>query len=114
MATHIHTAALMFAAAALSAGPALAQEGDGMAGRTYALAHCSECHNVGAGRQRPILPGAAPDFAAIANAPTTTALGLEVFLTTPHAKMPNFVIAEGDRKDVIAFISSLKRTAKRP
>ena len=92
---------------------AWAQEtGDSMAGRTYALQHCSECHNVGAGRQQPIQPGAAPDFTAIANARTTTPLGLAVFLNTPHAKMPNFVIAEGDRHNIIAYIVSLRRKAK--
>ncbi len=87
-------------------------DGDSMAGRAYARAHCSECHNVGAGRQQPIHPGQAPDFAAIANARTTTPLGLQVFLNTPHAKMPNFVIAEGDRHDVIAYIGTLRRKAK--
>jgi mono/diheme cytochrome c family protein len=98
----------------LGAGAAAAQDGDGMAGRAYALEHCSECHDIGAGRQRPIIPGQAPAFAAIANASTTTALGLEVFLTTPHAKMPNFVIAERDRHDIVAYIGSLRRKTKAP
>lgn len=95
---------LMFGAVA-----ALAQEGDDMAGRTYALANCTECHDVGAGRQKPVRPGDAPEFAAIANARSTTPLGLQVFLNTPHAKMPNFIIAEDDRNNVIAYISSLRR-----
>lgn len=104
----LRAAALAILSAGLAAGGARAQNADSMAGRTYALSHCAECHNVGAGKQQPIRPGEAPDFAAIANARTTTALGLEVFLTTPHAKMPNFMIGETDRQDVTAYILSLR------
>ncbi len=108
MIRYSRAAAPIFAALLAASGVARAQDGDSMAGRTYALTHCAECHNVGAGRQQAIRPGDAPDFAAIANARTTTALGLEVFLTTPHAKMPNFMIPEADRKAVSAYILSLR------
>ena len=106
---------LAILALSLASSVANAQTGDSMGGRTYALAHCTECHNVGAGRQQgPIRPGEAPDFAAVANARTTTALGLEVFLTTPHAKMPNFMIAEADRQNVAAYILRLRTKSGAP
>lgn len=89
-----------------------ALDGDSMAGRTYAVRNCMECHDVGAGQRRPVRTLDAPDFKAIADAATTTATGLEVFLTTPHANMPNFIITDQDRGNVIAYILSLAKKAK--
>ena len=114
MATRASLAGFLPLIVSLGMVSAAAADGDDMAGRTYALAHCSECHDVGAGRQRPINPGQAPAFTAVANATTTTPLGLEVFLNTPHTKMPNFVVAEDDRHDVIAYILTLRRKPKAP
>jgi hypothetical protein len=37
-----------------------------------------------------------------------TALALNVFLRTPHRSMPNLVISDGDRDNVIAYILSLR------
>jgi cytochrome c len=54
-------------------------------------------------------PGKAPDFAAIANQPSTTALSLMVFLQTSHKSMPNLVIAPGEADDLVNYILSLKR-----
>lgn len=96
----------------LSASASWAQDGDSMAGRTYAVQHCMECHDVGAGPRRPVRTLDAPAFKAIADAPTTTATGLEVFLTTPHANMPNFIIPGQDRGNVIAYILSLAKKAR--
>lgn len=92
--------------------PAHAQDGDSMAGRTYAVQHCAECHDVAAGPRRAIRRLDAPDFKAIADASTTTPMGLQVFLTTTHAKMPNFMIPEEDRRNVITYILSLAHKAK--
>lgn len=92
--------------------PVRAQESDSVAGRNYAIQHCTECHDVGAGPRRPVRTLDAPAFRAIADAPTTTATGLSVFLTTPHANMPNFIIPAQDRGNVIAYILSLGRKAK--
>ncbi len=91
---------------------ARAQDGDSMAGRTYAVRNCAECHDVGAGPRRPVRTLDAPAFKAIAAAPTTTAMGLQVFLTTTHANMPNFMIAEEDRRNVITYILSFAGKAK--
>ncbi len=87
-------------------------EGDPAAGQAYALETCAQCHNVTARRFRILGTFGAPDFYAVANAKTTTGTGLTVFLTTPHARMPNLIIAPEDRRNVIAYILSLRRGNK--
>jgi hypothetical protein len=54
------------------------------------------------------VPAAAPTFRAIANTPGMTALALTVFLRTPHRNMPNLIISDSDRDNVIAYILSLR------
>lgn len=87
-------------------------EGDAAAGQAYASENCAQCHNVTARRFRILGTFGAPDFYAVANAKTTTGTGLTVFLTTPHARMPNLIIAPEDRRNVIAYILSLRRGNK--
>lgn len=82
--------------------------GDAAAGRIYALQACSDCHNV-VDRRNPLLSMlGAPDFYAVANGKTTTAMGLNVFLQSQHRYMPNFIITDEDRRNVIAHIMSLR------
>ncbi|MTV17776.1 MULTISPECIES: cytochrome c [Bradyrhizobium] len=76
------------------------------AGRRLAEAWCMECHTIGA-----VAAGAKrvpPDFAAIANRPSTTALSLKVFLQTSHPTMPNIIIGPGQADDLVDYILSLK------
>ncbi len=94
-------------------GPLERSEGDLAAGRNYAQGTCAQCHNVTARGPRLFGMFGTPDFYAVANAKTTSALGLNVFLTTPHPTMPNLIIAPEDRRNVIAYILSLRR-AKKP
>lgn len=82
--------------------------GDIVAGRTYALEQCSECHRV-----VPVTDGSltmlrSSDFEMIANAKGKTATSLNAFLVTPHATMPNLIIPDADRANVIAYILSLR------
>jgi mono/diheme cytochrome c family protein len=96
------------ACAASAAAPSDSAAPDPEAGRLYALGNCASCHNV-LSRD----PGAppwrlGPSFAAVANEKTTTATGLGVFLQTPHDRMPNLIIPEVDRRNVIAYILTLK------
>lgn len=94
-----------FAALTLAA-PALAQEtGDVAAGRHMAEIWCSSCHRVD--RQETQTDTGPPSFLAIARAPSTTAMALTVFLQTPHARMPNYVLSRKETQDVIAYILSL-------
>jgi hypothetical protein len=44
----------------------------------------------------------------IANAPRTTAIGLNIWLTNPHPTMPKLVLDPQEAADVIAFILSLR------
>ncbi len=77
------------------------------AGHGLAQAWCEECHVIEA---TPTLrTTSAPDFADIANRPSTTALSLKVFLRTNHPSMPNIVIAPDQTDDLVNYILSLKR-----
>jgi mono/diheme cytochrome c family protein len=97
----------IFAAAQARAADDL-DPGDAVAGRAYALQACSDCHNIAARRNRLLSILSAPDFYAVANAKTTTAIGLSVFLQSQHRSMPSFIIGDEDRRNVIAHIMSLR------
>ena len=99
--------------ATIPIAPERAEGGDPAAGEAYALGVCAQCHNVTARRFRVFGTFGAPDFYAVANAKTTTGTGLTAFLTTPHARMPNLIISPEDRRNIIAYILSLRR-AKKP
>ena len=96
-------AAIAFVAGAAVAG---AQEvGDARKGLRFAEQICAECHAVKAGQT---VPATAPTFKAIANTPGMTAMALTIFFRTPHRDMPNLVLSDDDRDDVIAYIVSLR------
>ena len=76
-------------------------------GHRLADAWCKQCHAIDAGTAG--TANAAPDFSAIANQPSTTALSLKVFLKTSHRSMPNLVIAPDQAEDLVDYILSLKR-----
>jgi mono/diheme cytochrome c family protein len=103
---------LILAGCATSSTVSEQSEGDLAAGRAYAVRTCAQCHNVTVRNPRPLGIFGAPDFYAVANAKTTSGLGLTVFLTTPHPTMPNLIIAPEDRRNVIAYILSLRRARK--
>ena len=77
------------------------------AGHRLADAWCKECHSIEVATAG--AANAAPDFAEIANRPSTTALSLKVFLRTSHPSMPNIVIAPAETDDLVNYILSLKR-----
>jgi mono/diheme cytochrome c family protein len=79
-----------------------------VAGRAYALRTCAQCHNVTDRAAHPLATVGAPDFYAVANAKTTSHIGLNAFLMTPHPTMPNLIIADEDRRNVIAYILSMR------
>ena len=97
------------AAIGWAAAGAGAQElpGDPVAGLEYARAVCADCHDV----ERDWDDLAAfygPPFVDIAAQSSTTGTSLQVFLQTPHVNMPNLILSEKERDDVIAYILSLK------
>jgi mono/diheme cytochrome c family protein len=81
--------------------------GDGSAGYRLASQWCRDCHAIEPSAVWTGKP--APDFVAVANLPSTTALALKVFLQTSHKTMPNFIIKPADADDLVAYILSLKR-----
>ncbi len=85
-----------------------AHVGNVRAGRNHAVRVCADCHDVRSRRNGALSKVGAPDFHAIANAKTTSAMGLNVFLVSPHPTMPNLIIAERDRRNIIAYILSLR------
>jgi mono/diheme cytochrome c family protein len=84
------------------------QLSDRQKGRVLARQVCAECHAVG--RQSSRSPNSeAPSFAAVASTPGMTAMALNVFFQTSHRNMPNLILTVDQRKEIIAYITSLKR-----
>jgi len=100
---------LMIAVAVSTASAQVAPTaGNPSAGRTYALRNCTSCHLVSPRQATLPRTANAPAFQAIANMRSTTEMSLQAFLSTPHPKMPNFIVAPNDATDVIAYILSLR------
>ena len=102
------TLRLMFAAAAVTvAWPVHAQEGNVGRGAQIAQTICVACHVVARG-QFAAPNSQAPPFSAIASTPGMTSIALSAALTTSHRLMPNIILEPEERRDVIAYILSLK------
>jgi mono/diheme cytochrome c family protein len=93
----------MLVAAATLAPSAAAQDVE--AGQHIAKRWCSDCHEIGTA---PVQNVVSPPFAAIARMPSTTAISLNVFLSTPHHRMPDYSLTRREIADVSAYILSLK------
>jgi mono/diheme cytochrome c family protein len=76
-------------------------------GHRLAEAWCKNCHAIEAASGG--VPNTAPDFAAVANQPSTTALSLKVFLQSNHRAMPNLMLTPSQADDLVSYILSLKR-----
>ena len=87
---------------------AWAQEpGDAAKGLGYALQNCAECHGVRENEKVSPRFNIAT-FKRIADTPGMTGTALQVWFQTPHPNMPNLILDEPDKRDVIAYILSLK------
>ena len=76
-------------------------------GRHLAEAWCTTCHAIDS--KAAGTANTAPDFAAIANLPSTTELSLKVFLRSSHRNMPNLVLKPEQADNLVSYILSLKR-----
>jgi hypothetical protein len=85
-----------------------ANPGNPKAGHDFTLGTCTPCHVASSDQKSPIRFADAPDFHAIANAPGTTALRLNIWLTNPHPTMPKLVLYPQEAADVITYILSLR------
>lgn len=86
---------------------AMAPEGVGnsQAGYDYAKEVCAGCHGISL--EASPLSEATP-FRDVANRPGITGTALAVWLEASHPTMPNIVIEQDDKLNVIAYILSLK------
>jgi mono/diheme cytochrome c family protein len=87
---------------------AIAQEqGDLSRGARLALTTCSTCHAVRRGQLRSPDP-MAPNFTDVATTLGMTDRALRVWLQSSHPTMPNIVLTNSERDDVVAYIMSLR------
>jgi mono/diheme cytochrome c family protein len=93
-------------AAVIMAWPVHAQEGNVGRGAVIAQNVCAACHVVARGQ--PAANSQAPPFPVIANTPGMTSIALSAALLTSHRLMPNIILEPEERRDVIAYILSLK------
>ena len=78
-------------------------------GLRLARTQCAECHLVEKG-SGPSPNPAAPTFEDIANIRGMTSTALTAALRTSHDTMPNVIIKDNDKADVVAYILSLKES----
>jgi len=77
-------------------------------GHRLAEAWCKTCHAIDVKTAGTVTANAAPDFAAIANLPSTTELSLKVFLRSNHHSMPNLILSPDQADDLVTYILTLK------
>lgn len=89
--------------------PAAAQVpvGDAVSGAMIAERWCTGCHAIGPAGAR--ATDGAPTLQSIADRASTTVLSLQVFLRTPHARMPDLSLTREETDDLIAYILRLRR-----
>jgi len=76
-------------------------------GAAVALMTCARCHGVR--RDQLLSPDPmAPNFTNIATTLGMTDRALRVWLQTSHPTMPNVVLTNQERDDVVAYIMSLR------
>ena len=96
---------LLLVALLVAARVAAAQDRE--AGRRIAERWCINCHRIGPDARGPA-NDTAPSFPAIAAMASTTAISLNVFLSSPHGRMPDYSLSRAEIRDVSAYILSLR------
>lgn len=76
-------------------------------GEALAQHWCAACHLVSPDQKT--ANSDVPSFASIANNKKLTAKTLQVFLSTPHPKMPDMHLSRSEIADIVAYIESLGR-----
>lgn len=99
--------ALGLGAVLAMSAPSMAQNyGDASRGAAFAMRVCQGCHGVRP--QEVSINALAPAFDTIADTRGMTETALSVALRTHHRDMPNLVLEDQERADVIAYIMTLK------
>ena len=78
-------------------------------GEHIAKTWCAGCHAIDGAAPTLRRNDAIPSFSAVAQMPSTTQASLHVFLSTPHARMPDYSLTQREITDVSEYILSLKR-----
>jgi mono/diheme cytochrome c family protein len=81
--------------------------GDAVNGAMIAERWCTGCHAVGPASGR--ATDGAPTLQSVADRASTTTMSLQVFLRTPHARMPDLSLSREETDDLIAYILGLRR-----
>lgn len=81
--------------------------GDAVNGALIAERWCAGCHAVGPASGR--ATDGAPTLQSVADRASTTATSLQVFLRTPHSRMPDLSLTREETDDLIAYILGLRR-----
>ena len=86
-----------------------AQAQDQRNGELIAKTWCAGCHAIDGAPPAMGRNDAIPSFSAVAQMPSTTQTSLRVFLSTHHARMPDYNLTQREIADVSEYILSLKR-----
>jgi len=78
-------------------------------GERIAKTWCAGCHRVETEAPRAGGSDAVPSFSSIAQMGGITQTSLEVFLSTPHARMPDYSLTRDEIRDVSAYILTLRK-----
>ena len=81
--------------------------GDPIEGHRMATQWCANCHVVERSAPSATSTGA-PSFMAIARITSLNRTALQVFLQTPHSRMPDLHLSRDEADDLIAYIESLR------
>lgn len=92
---------------ATAASPCLAQNRAN--GEAIAKTWCAGCHVIDGASPPSGRSDAIPSFSAVANMSSTTTTSLRVFLSTPHARMPDYNLTQREIADVSEYILGLKK-----
>ncbi len=104
-------ASLMLFAAACAQPTSAQPPGNAKRGEAYAAQACAECHETAAGAgTRPYAK--APSFSAIAATPGMTSMAINAWFVSNHRNMPNFILLERDREDLLAWFAVLRDAHK--
>ena len=79
--------------------------GDPASGQRIAQTWCLSCHSLTPGTSS----DGPPSFPDIARNPAKTDDHLRIWLTRPHAPMPDYMLARDDINDIIAFLRTMER-----
>ena len=80
-------------------------------GHAYARDRCAACHAVEPGIAAQSYNNA-PSFLAIVATPGMTSMALSAWFVTSHPNMPNLVIRQRDKEDLLAWFAVLREAHK--